>query len=265
LLTPFCAFGAHTVRRTAAASDSAQIGAEPPPVNEIIAFFPGGMRAAASFTSVGMPDTLVCARDGLEAGQPSSAANCRIGMVDHRPAGQPSPSQLPVRRASSMWRSPVRYSKWTGMSDMDSSSPVVIGVSGPLAKRQSGGSGGGLAHPHFRVGDPPACQGNHRHQDVIVEVLANTWEIRQDRNAELREPVAIADPRQQQDLRRFDGAAADDNLRAGGDPPALAALTDLDPSAPASRKSKPRDLSAVDQAQVSPAFQSRIEIGVAMS
>ena len=49
--------------------------------------------------------------------------------------------------------------------------------------------------------------------------------------------------------------------RAGGDPPALAAPTDLDPGAPASREGKPRRLGAVDQAQVAPAFQSRIEIG----
>jgi hypothetical protein len=40
------------------------------------------------------------------------------------------------------------------MSDMDSSSPVVIGVGGPLAKHQSGASGGGIRlEIHFTIAD----------------------------------------------------------------------------------------------------------------
>jgi hypothetical protein len=95
---------------------------------------------AVSFTSVGMADTLACAIVSMitlqrklrpispsssiavarKAAQPSSAASACIGAVDHCSLDWPLPSQLPVSRAlrGSIWRRPVRYSKWTGISGM---------------------------------------------------------------------------------------------------------------------------------------------------
>jgi hypothetical protein len=93
---------------------------------------------------------------------------------------------------------------------------------------------------------------------VIVEVLTDTRQVRQDWDADLREAVTVANPRQQQDLRRVDSATADNDLPARANPSALAALAKLDPGAPTAGEGEPCRLGAVDQGEVVTTFQGGI-------
>jgi hypothetical protein len=93
---------------------------------------------------------------------------------------------------------------------------------------------------------------------VIVEVLTDTWQVRQDWDADLCEAITVANPRQKQDLRRVDSATADNDLSARANPSTLAALAKLDPGAPATGEGEPSRLGAVDQGEVMPTFQGGI-------
>ena len=73
-------------------------------------------------------------------------------------------------------------------------------------------------------------------QDVVVEVPPDARQVHDRLDADGPELVRVADPRQQQELRRFDRAGADDDLARGVGAVVAAALAVLD----ARRTGRPR-------------------------